>query len=307
MLGLDSTVRLAFPGDPVKILRRGDPRPAGNSLSQPRGRRFLGQVDGHVDRPIPSNEGSDSSIPQVAGRAADRETPRRGAWISTRSAISKDGDDPIMRRKLVAGMLGLAVAGCAHTRSEIPKETPRNTTGPVGITPIPPLSQTINRGVGDPATTKTALRDPEDARWSGQAPGPGASRPGTSSRRGASLAQGPSQSAAPASIAGPQGPADGLDSQPPGTHDAAIPTQSASPAMAATATATATAGSSLRGMTAQPGATSVPEEPMVLAPPGSMADGPTPDARSQAGTPGTPPGSSPCRRPWLDRVVPCPT
>jgi parvulin-like peptidyl-prolyl cis-trans isomerase-like protein len=58
------------------------------------------------------------------------------------------------------------------------------------------------------------------------------------------------------------------------------------------ATATATTGGSLRGMSAQPAATSVPEEPMILAPPASMADGPTPDARSQAGTPGTSPALS---------------
>src|SRR5208283_2831089 len=53
----------------------------------------------------------------------------------------------IMRRRIALGMLGLAMAGCAQSRSALP---PQNK--PVGVdTPIPTLSDTINRGMGDVA------------------------------------------------------------------------------------------------------------------------------------------------------------
>ena len=91
-----------------------------------------------------------------------------------------------MKRKLIAGMLGLAVAGCADLRSEIPKETKRP-LGPVGITPIPPIDQTVNRGIGHPAVSQSTLRDPEDPRWSGRAPAPDATGTGSARVMSASL------------------------------------------------------------------------------------------------------------------------
>jgi hypothetical protein len=201
-----------------------------------------------------------------------------------------------MKRTLVAGMLGLAIAGCAHSRSDVnkdaPPDLPRKTNGPVGLTPIPPLSETINRGVGDQTSAKTVLRDPEDARWSGQAPPPGSlGGPGTGVG-GTSLAQGPSQSAPPASMGGPPGPAGGMASQPPGPLESAMPEQSVMSPATATATGAVAAGSSLQAISAQPGMTPVPEEPMVLAPQGSMAGGPSSYAPTQAGAAGTPPALS---------------
>ncbi len=189
-----------------------------------------------------------------------------------------------MKRTLIAGMLGLAVAGCAHSRSDVSKETPRNLNGPVGMTPIPPLKETINRGLGDQASAKAALRDPEDARWSGQAPGPGGPS-GLGAAGGTSLTQGPSQPAPPASLGGPPGPA----GETPGPHDLAMPAQSGvSPSMAGTATA----GSSLRGVSTQPGTGAVPEGPTDLAPPGPIGDGPAAYSPTQVGAPGTPPALS---------------
>ena len=70
-------------------------------------------------------------------------------------------------------MLGLAIAGCAQSRSSMPSPQP------VGMEPVPSIHDTINRGTGDRAIQKSALNDPEDPRWSGKlaARGPRAGGP----------------------------------------------------------------------------------------------------------------------------------
>src|SRR5207248_1531776 len=94
-----------------------------------------------------------------------------------RSAISMDGVEPIMKRQFVAGVLGLALAGCAQSRSAVPKGAAA-APDPVSLTPIPSIHDTINRGTGDAALTQTALKDPADPRWNGRAPVSIASRSG---------------------------------------------------------------------------------------------------------------------------------
>src|SRR5215470_8764813 len=86
-----------------------------------------------------------------------------------------------MKKLFIAGVMGLALAGCAHSRSEVSK-TPDDTkpVGPVGLQPLPSLRDTINRGTGNAALAQSALGDPNDARWSGVAPSPDSIRPGSS-------------------------------------------------------------------------------------------------------------------------------
>src|SRR5207248_7753949 len=110
--------------------------------------------------------------------------------ILPRSAISMDGDDRIMKRPFIAGVLGLALAGCAQSRSAIPKGA-SDATGPVGLAPVPSVYDTINRGTGNPALVQTALKDSTDPRWNGRAPVSVASRSGPAD--GANPDQGPTQ------------------------------------------------------------------------------------------------------------------
>ncbi len=191
-----------------------------------------------------------------------------------------------MKRHLVAGMLGLAVAGCAQTRSQLPKEDGRS-PGPVGMTPVPSIHESINRGTGPPGMSQAALPDPADPRWSGRAPVSVASGPG-SPGAAASPGQGsPQPSAAPGSLAGAPGAVAGQESQLAGSA-AGIPAQamtSQAPAMAAGA-----AGGALSGMQAQPVGPSAPGESSI--PASLAAGGATPDERTPAGTTGAPPALS---------------
>ncbi|HZW32112.1 MAG TPA: peptidylprolyl isomerase [Isosphaeraceae bacterium] len=82
-----------------------------------------------------------------------------------------------MKRQFVAGVLGLALAGCAQSRSAVPKGAAAEPE-PVGLAPIPSIHETINRGTGDAALSQTALKDPADPRWNGRARNPIASRSG---------------------------------------------------------------------------------------------------------------------------------
>ncbi len=77
----------------------------------------------------------------------------------------------IMKRQLVAGLLGLAVAGCAQSRSQMPKGAAGPTPSPVGMTPVPSIHDSINRGTGGPAMAQATLPDPADSRWNGRASG----------------------------------------------------------------------------------------------------------------------------------------
>ncbi len=99
-----------------------------------------------------------------------------------------------MKRKFIAGVMGLALAGCAHSRSDVAKGPNKaNPNGPVGMTPVPSLDQTINHGTGGDALAQTALGDPKDPRWSGRAPSPDAGRPGTAPAPTPAAAPSPSE------------------------------------------------------------------------------------------------------------------
>ena len=71
-----------------------------------------------------------------------------------------------MRRKIAVGMLGLALAGCAQSRSSMPGAASRGQ--PIGMEPVPSISDTINRGTGDPAIVQATLPDPKNPNWSGE-------------------------------------------------------------------------------------------------------------------------------------------
>ena len=71
------------------------------------------------------------------------------------------------KQTIVAAMLGLAVTGCANTRKAVPPQQP------VGMTPIPSLHETINRGVANPAIARATLPDPNNPNWSGRSIPPG--------------------------------------------------------------------------------------------------------------------------------------
>ncbi|WP_337177869.1 peptidylprolyl isomerase [Paludisphaera sp.] len=69
-----------------------------------------------------------------------------------------------MRRTLLAAALaGLAVGGCAHSKSARPPEIEG---GPVGMEPTPSIYDTINRGTS-PSVAKSTLPDPANPNWSG--------------------------------------------------------------------------------------------------------------------------------------------
>ncbi|MGA8350486.1 MAG: hypothetical protein WB773_22025, partial [Isosphaeraceae bacterium] len=71
-----------------------------------------------------------------------------------------------MRRKIAVGMLGLALAGCAQSRSSLPVAASRGQ--PIGMEPVPSINDTINRGTGDPAIVQATLPDPKSPNWSGE-------------------------------------------------------------------------------------------------------------------------------------------
>jgi len=60
------------------------------------------------------------------------------------------------KHHFVAGMLGLALAGCAQTRSQVPKGAEKS-TGPVGMTPVPSIHESINRGTGGQGMAQATL------------------------------------------------------------------------------------------------------------------------------------------------------
>ena len=139
-----------------------------------------------------------------------------------------------MKRVLVVTLLSLGAAGCAQSRSALSQQDPPGSTaarsklGPVAVNPVPSLDDTVNRGLGNSAVVRSAIKDPDDPRWSGRAPasvapnpggpvpaGPGQSqtqmalaRDGTpSNATAANPAQGPLATQLPATAADPaQGP-----------------------------------------------------------------------------------------------------
>lgn len=78
-----------------------------------------------------------------------------------RPTFSKDGDGIVMKLRLVAALLGLAIGGCAQSRSAKLPEGP-----PVGMEPVPSIHDTINRGA-NPAVARATLPDSANANWSG--------------------------------------------------------------------------------------------------------------------------------------------
>jgi len=95
-------------------------------------------------------------------------------------------------------MLGLALAGCAQSRSSVPGAASRGQ--PIGMEPLPAISDTINRGTGDPAIVQATLPDPKNPNWSGEfipPRGPARTPPGPQVAR-SSPVQGPASSTDPA-------------------------------------------------------------------------------------------------------------
>ena len=74
-----------------------------------------------------------------------------------------------MKRVFVVTLLSLAAAGCAQTRSALSKQDPP-APAPVAATSVPPLSDTINRRMGNSAVVRTAIKDPDSSQWAGRAP-----------------------------------------------------------------------------------------------------------------------------------------
>src|SRR5271166_6320459 len=121
----------------------------------------------------------------------------------------------VMRRNIAVGMLGLALAGCAQSRSSLPGAASRGQ--PIGMEPVPSINDTINRGTGDPALVQATLPDPKSPNWSGEfipprgpagtPPGPQVARPGPV-QASASSTDSPSRASAPASavLASPSSP-----------------------------------------------------------------------------------------------------
>lgn len=71
--------------------------------------------------------------------------------------------DFAMKERIAIGMLGLALAGCTHSRSASPVAS-----RPVGMDPIPSIHDSINRGMGDASLQKATLSDVRHPKWSGK-------------------------------------------------------------------------------------------------------------------------------------------
>ena len=74
-----------------------------------------------------------------------------------------------MRRMFVVTLLSLGAAGCAQSRSAL-SPPDKAAPPPVAVRPVPSLDDTVNRGLGNSAVIRTAIKDPDDPRWSGRAP-----------------------------------------------------------------------------------------------------------------------------------------
>ena len=103
---------------------------------------------------------------------------------------------PIMKRRFGVGLLCLALAGCSQTRQSKPEQGAHGQ--PINMDPVPSLSQTINRGMGDAAIQQATLPDAKSPMWYGQyTPPPGeANRASGSGRAGDRGAAKPSPSPA---------------------------------------------------------------------------------------------------------------
>jgi peptidyl-prolyl cis-trans isomerase SurA len=143
------------------------------------------------------------------------------------SAFSKDGDDRIMKRLWVVSMLSLALAGCAQSRSAISKRDEKP-PDPVALTPVPPVYDTINRGMGGPAVARTAMKNPNDPKWNGRDQVTTVARPVSNGQN----ISGPDPSQLPPSVlaSGAAGAIAEQAAQPTGPPLRATPAQAATPA-----------------------------------------------------------------------------
>src|SRR5262249_10770336 len=85
--------------------------------------------------------------------------------------------EAIMKRVFVASLLSLAIAGCAQSRSVLSEGDSAKGSrgvGPVAVTPVPSLYDTVNSGMGGSSVARTAMSKPHDPHWSGRAPSPSA-------------------------------------------------------------------------------------------------------------------------------------
>jgi parvulin-like peptidyl-prolyl isomerase len=155
----------------------------------------------------------------MAGKAVDRDFSNRAFFNPSGSAFSKDGDDRIMNRLWVVSMLSLAMAGCAQSRSAISKRDEKPPE-PVALTPIPPVYDTINRGMGGPAVARTAMKKPDDPMWNGRDQVTTVAAPVSNGQNNS----GPDPSQLPPSVIAGQAP------QPTGPALRATPAQAAAPA-----------------------------------------------------------------------------
>ncbi len=210
----------------------------------------------------------------MAGTAVGRETLLCARTASRGRQSPRMETNRIMKRLFVASTLGLALAGCAQSRSALTKES-ATPPKPIAVTPVPSIYDTVNSGMGGPGVVRSAIKDPNDPLWAGRAQVAGTSRPGPAP--GGTAPPGPAQPSASDSIAAAPAPLAADLSNPP-----APLTGPAQPSAASTAPA-------LSAATSRPGATS-PAAPEVLPePPPDLAKAP-----GDAGAPAAPgPGPSP--------------
>ncbi len=159
----------------------------------------------------------------MAGTAVGRGIKLRARRACRGRPSPRMETKPIMKRVFVVSFLSLAAAGCAESRSVLSKQDSPS-PGPVAVTPVPSLYDTVNQGMGNPAIVRSAIKDPDNPQWSGRASVAAASPPAATG--GAGPSQRPSQAtpagggaAAPAPLAaqlpknvGPSaGPVSGAD------------------------------------------------------------------------------------------------
>ena len=76
-----------------------------------------------------------------------------------------------MSRFIVAAIFGLALAGCAQTKTKIAKDDAPPV--PVALTPVPSIYDSINRGVGSKKVQEKTLKETSAPHWAGRVREPG--------------------------------------------------------------------------------------------------------------------------------------
>jgi len=116
-----------------------------------------------------------------AGTAVGRGTRSRLKRASRGRPSPRMETKPIMKRVFVVTLLSFAATGCAQSRSALSKQD-SPALAPVAATSVPPLSDTINLGMGNPAVVRMAIKDPDNSQWAGVAPATAAKAPSAESR-----------------------------------------------------------------------------------------------------------------------------